>query len=126
VRGYLLSIWEPAGDVAPEARSAWLVAADRIATGIAELAHLDAFVDATHWQVGFSCDGDEARATSYEAAILRENVEARGCELRGSRDQVIVPCSPTATNEEITHVVLAVMKASHAIDFEVVTEPLSS
>ena len=129
MRGTLLRQWEPRGPLGAEERRRWLVAAERIATGIVELAHLDVFVDAAALRVGFSCDGDTALAAAYEAAIRRENIEARrvaaavagrGDDAGRPLDEVTLPCSPAAGDEEITHAVLATMKASHALEFGVV------
>lgn len=91
------------------------------------LAHLDAFVDAVNYRVGFSCDGDEELAQNYLAAILRENIEARrvapvvpGRALPA--DEIVLPCAPYASDELIRQSVLAAMKASHAIEFETVVD----
>lgn len=109
-------------------RARWLAAAERIATGIVDLAHVEAFVDPARLRVGFFCYGDATLPTAYERAILDENVDGRcidviaqprlgpGCH----RGEIILPCRPDAPNEEVTHVVLAVMKASHALEFETV------
>ncbi|CAA9569816.1 MAG: hypothetical protein AVDCRST_MAG88-2225 [uncultured Thermomicrobiales bacterium] len=129
MRGTLLRQWEPAGPPGADERRRWLVAAERIATGIVELAHLDVFVDAEALRVGFSCDGDAALAAAYEEAIRRENIEARrvaaaiagrGDDPGRPLDEVTLPCSPFASDEEITHAVLATMKASHALEFGIV------
>ncbi len=123
MRGELLPLWEPAGPLGPEERRCWTVAAERIAAGIAELAHLDAFVDALHLRVGFSCDGDTELAAAYVRAIRGENVEARQVApvVAGRSDlpadEVVLPCRPGASDEEITHAVLAALKASHALEF---------
>jgi hypothetical protein len=57
-------------------------------------------------------------------AIATERIEARLVTAVTNRppDDVVLPCRPTATDEEITHAVLAVMKASHALEFPVVDE----
>jgi hypothetical protein len=104
-------------------RRRWFAAADRIATGIVELAHIDAFVDVAGWRVGFDCETPELTA-AYARAILDENVEPRSLATKPGRPagQIALPCRPDATDEEITHVVLSVMKASHALEFEVVME----
>jgi hypothetical protein len=118
----------------------WLRASERIATGLRVLAHLDAFTDVRRLTVGFSLAGDEALAARYVDAIRDEHVDARTSSAGNEQptgaprfrllsaamrtiagnlpaDEVLVPCSPEATDEEITHVVLAVLKASHAIEF---------
>ena len=125
MRGDLLASWAPTGPVGADERRRWAVAARRIATGVAELAHLDPFVDATHFGVGFVCDGDAALAAAYEDAIRRENVDARrvartgppGGDVRLPADAIALPCRPDATDDEIRHAVLATMKASHALQF---------
>lgn len=116
--------------MAPADRARWLVAAERIATGIAELAHLDAFVDEAHLRVGFSCDGDTVLAAAYVASIGRENVEARrvapAVAAQPGRalpaDEVLLPCRPDAPDEEIRHAVLATLKASHALAFDLAVD----
>ncbi|MEZ4570854.1 MAG: hypothetical protein R2849_11110 [Thermomicrobiales bacterium] len=64
-------------------------------------------------------------AKAYEAEILRENIECRrvapialGREL--PETEILLPCKPFASDEMVTQSVLAAMKASHAIEFEVV------
>ncbi len=68
-----------------------------------------------------------ALANAYVQSILDENVEARAVaspEYHGSAaalaDEVILPCRPDALDEEIVHAVLATMKASHALEFQIV------
>jgi hypothetical protein len=120
----VLHYWEPETPLSPAERSRWLAAAERIATGIALLAHLDAFVDAERLRVGFSCAGNTNLAAAYLRAINAERIDARLVTAVASRpaDDIVLPCSPTTTGEEITHAVLAVMKASHALEFPVVEE----
>ncbi|MDQ4044543.1 MAG: hypothetical protein M3173_03725 [Chloroflexota bacterium] len=109
-------------------RVRWLAAAERIATGIVDLAHVEAFVDPSRLRVGFFCYGDAALPAAYERAILKENIEGRCVDVTeqprlGSgchRGEIILPCRPDATDEEVIHAVLAVMKASHALEFEMV------
>lgn len=136
----MLKLWSPAGELSAAERSAWLVAAERIATGITVLAHLEPFIDMQRLRVGFTCGGDADLAARYEASILEENI---ACErvatplpdastivgrfarrLLGtgpgdlSADEIALPCRPDATDEEIQQAVLAVMKAAHAIEFD--------
>lgn len=150
VRGDMLSFWEPDGNVSESARRQWVLNAERIATGLMELAHLPAFVDPRSFRVGFFCDGDIKLAIAYERAITSENVEARRVSppLPGTAggpngpslarkatklvlrleedelpaDEIVLPCRPDAEDEEIVHAVLATMKASHALEFEVVVD----
>lgn len=150
VRGDVLTYWEPSGPVSEADRKQWIRNAERIATGLMELAHLPSFVDPRTFRVGFFCEGDVELARAYEQAILAEHVEARrvspplpgksnGADgpnlarkaaklvLRISADElpadeVVLPCSPKATDEEIVHPVLATMKASHALEFNIVID----
>lgn len=146
VRGDLLAFWEPTGPVSSAERKQWIVNAERIATGLLELAHLPAFVDPRHFRVGLFCEGDVELAIEYERQINAENVEVRRVsaplpgQVHGAdapslarkaaklvlrmqenelpADEVVLPCRPDATDEEIIHAVLATMKASHALEFE--------
>jgi hypothetical protein len=139
----VLSYWQPGALLGDDERRQWLEAAERIVRGLRLLAHLDAFTDARALRVGFTVGGDEALAARYVAAIAQENVEARqtsampdqtvvpprGAVRRALRrivdrltaslpaDEVLLPCAPHASSEEITHVVLAALKASHALEF---------
>jgi hypothetical protein len=150
VRGDLLTFWEPDGQVSNEDRRQWILNAERIATGLLELAHLPAFVDPRSFRVGFFCEGDVELAKAYAKAIASENVEARRVSppLPGKvtgpegpslarkaaklvmrladdelpADEIVLPCRPDAEDEEIVHAVLATMKASHALEFEVVID----
>lgn len=150
VRGDLLVFWEPAGPVSAEERRQWIANAERIATGLMELAHLPAFVDPRHFRVGFFCEGDVDLAIAYERQIGAENVEARRVspplpgQVHGAgapslarkaaklvlrmqenelpADEIVLPCRPDATDEEITHAVLATMKTSHALEFDIELE----
>ena len=105
--------------------ASWRHNATRIATGIAIVAHLEAFVDPTSYRVGFSCDDDVELAQAYETEILRENIECRRVPpaVKGRAlpaTEILLPCKPFASDEFVTQSVLAAMKASHAIEFEVV------
>lgn len=127
IRDELTPYWESDGPLTDGELRSWLAAAERIATGITVLAHLDAFVDAVSYRVGFSCGGDEELAQAYLEAILRENIEARrvaplvpGRTL--AADEIVLPCAPFASDELIRQSVLAAMKASHAIEFEVIVD----
>ena len=150
VRGDMLAYWEPDGPVSDAGRKQWLRNAERIATGLLELAHLPAFVDPRSFRVGFFCEGDLELAGAYVEHIKAERVEARqvspplpgqsngvdgpslaqkaaGLLARMSddelpADEVVLPCRPDANDEEIVHAVLATMKASHALEFQVVID----
>jgi hypothetical protein len=150
VRGDLLGYWEPHDSVSDADRRQWIANAERIATGLMELAHLPSFVDPRSFRVGFFCEGNVELAMAYEEAIASENVEARRVSppLPGQAggpdgpslarkaakfvlridddelpaDEVVLPCRPDAEDEEIIHAVLATMKASHALEFEIVVD----
>ena len=117
--------WEPDGPLSAAEIESWRHNATRIATGIAVVAHLEAFVDPTNYRVGFSCGDDVEMAQAYEIEIMRENIECRrvapdvpGRALPAT--EVVLPCKPFASDELVTQSVLAAMKASHAIEFETV------
>lgn len=133
VRGDLLTYWQPDGPVSETARKQWIQNAERIATGLLELAHLPAFIDPRSYRVGFFCEGDVDLANAYVEHITAEQVEARQvsppvpARLTGNcddlpTDEVVLPCRPNAEDEEIVHAVLATMKASHALEFQVVID----
>lgn len=150
VRGDILAYWEPSGPVEDDARKQWILNAERIATGLLELAHLPAFVDPRSFRVGFFCEGDVELAKAYETAINDERIEARRVSppLPGTlggdgsaslarkaakfvmrmnedelpADEIVLPCRPDAPDEEIIHAVLATMKASHALEFQIVVD----
>lgn len=121
MRGDLLPFWEPSRPLDDTERQRWFAAAERIATGISILAHRDAYVDVVRAHVGFRCDHDVALASAYERAIRGERIDARRIAPIPGReaDEIVLPCRPDATDEEIHHVVLAVMKASHALEFDI-------
>ena len=127
IRGDLTPYWQPDGELTEDEIASWRHNATRIATGIAVVAHLEAFVDPTNYRVGFSCDDDEELAEAYVVEIMRENIECRRVSPTvDARDlpatEIVLPCKPFASDEYITQSVLAAMKASHAIEFEVVWE----
>lgn len=139
----MLAYWEPTSDLSDAERRHWLEAAERIARGLRLLAHLDSFTDVCTLRVGFTLNGDEQLAGRYVTAIAFENVEARRAaagphpanERSGNAgrralrrivgrlasalpaDEVLLPCAPQASAEEIKHVVLAAVKASHGLEF---------
>lgn len=117
VRGDLLTYWEPVGPLAADDRQRWLTAAIRIATGLYELAHVIATIDVDLGVLAFSCGTDAGLAARYDEGIHRENVEARVIAGRDGQVGVALPCRPDATDEEINHVVLAVVKTAHALEF---------
>lgn len=123
VRGDLLGYWEPDGPVADTDRARWAAAAARIRSGLATLAHLDATVAPDLLVIAFSCGRDLTLATGYERAIRTENIEGRLIEAGDGTYGIALPCRPEATNEEIRHVVLAGLKAAHAVEFVPITDP---
>lgn len=123
VRGDLLAYWAPNGSVGDDDRARWLAAANRIAAGLATLAHLTTTVDPDLCVVGFSCGKDTKLAAQYVTAILRENLEARLLAGAEGTVGVALPCRPDATDEEIKHAVLAGIKAAHAVEFVPITDP---
>ena len=143
----MLEFWQPGDSIDDATRQRWLRAGERVATGLQVLAHLEAFTDVRRLTVGFSLAGNEALAARYAQAIRDERIDARlgsplgelACQGSGRngllsaarrllagnlrRDEVLLPCRPDATDEEIKHVVLAALKASHALQYGV---PLAS
>jgi len=136
----MLEFWQPEDRIDDATRQRWLRAGERVATGVRVLAHLDAFTDVRKLTVGFSLAGNETLAAHYVQAIRDERIDARLSSpiedgthdagrrglfsaarrlLAGSlpRDEVLLPCRPDATDEEIKHVVLAALKASHALQY---------
>ncbi len=99
------------------------MAANRIGSGLATLAHLSVTVDAELLVVAFSCGKDVKLAASYEQEIRREHREARLIEAADGAVGVALPCGPEATDEEIKHAVLAGVKAAHAREFIPITDP---
>ena len=67
--------------------------------------------------LAFSCGADAQLAARYEEGIRRENVEARIIAAGDGQFGVALPCRPDASDEEIKHVVLAVVKTAHAVEF---------
>jgi hypothetical protein len=150
VRGDMLAYWDAPAEVSDTDRTQWIRNAERIATGLMELAHLPAFVDPRSYRVGFFCEGDVELAEAYVEHIKAERIEARqvspplpgfahadgGPSLARKAaklimrmqqdelpaDEVVLPCRPDASDEEIVHAVLATMKASHALEFEIQIE----
>ena len=118
VRGDLLTYWETDERWSPDDASArrWLSVAGRIATGIAEIAHLTATVEPALRLLAVGTGPDATDARALRDAILAERVEAVLVVGAGHEHGVALPCGPAFTDEEITHVVLACMKATHAVD----------
>jgi len=71
-------------------------------------------------QVGFCCDSEDL-ADLFVERIRAENIDAERCQahpagLNQTRAcDVVLPCAPSFTREEIDHAVLAAVKASHGI-----------
>jgi hypothetical protein len=118
-----LIYWEPTGEIDAETRVAWEAAAGRIASGLRVLAHLPTTVDPESFTVAFSCETDHRLAARYVGAIGSEHIEARLVRTGNDDYGVAVPCRPDATDEEIKHVVLAGVKAAHALEFIPIDDP---
>jgi hypothetical protein len=119
VRAARLAVWQPAAPLEGESLARWLLAAERIATGIVALAGLAVFVDGERARVGFSCRGNASLANRYVDLLAREGIGARQTAARAGRppDEVVLPCRPDAPDDEIVHVVLATLKAARAIEY---------
>ena len=115
VRGDLLPYWQPDAPVSSADRAAWLLAARRIGIGLRELAHVRAEVDEELLTLAFACASMRS-AIAYEGAIRSEKVAARIVEDGTGMAGVALPCRPGATDDEVKHVVLAVVKAAHTVD----------
>jgi len=120
VRGDLLPLWRPAGAPSPEDREIWRVAGQSIAIGVELVAHLEPVLDLDALLVGFCCDSEDL-AEFLAQRVRAENVDAEHCRAHpGSRIQsqacdVVLPCRPGASREEIDHAVLAAVKAAHGV-----------
>lgn len=109
----MLPIWEPAGPLDAAARQAWGLAAQRIATGLRELAHLPVTADDEQIILAFPEPEGVAAAADWVRSIRSENVEARLLLDGAGSAGVQLPCRPDFSDEEIRHVVLACVKAAH-------------
>ena len=109
-------MWEPAGPLDAASGQAWLRAAQRIAAGVWELAHLPVTIDEEQALIAFIdlADPGVAAAADWVQAIRSENVEARLLLDGAGHAGVTLPCAPGFGDEEIRHVVLACVKAAHA------------
>lgn len=119
MRGDWLPLWQSAAPLDPESRGAWELAAYRIALGVELAAHLEPLLDTERLYVGF-CSRSPSLARALQAAIQHENVDAALARAHPDQAQaeacdVVLPCRPGATSEEINHVVLAAIKAGHAL-----------
>lgn len=118
MRGETLVFWASEDPIDAEADAAWNRAAQRIVNGLVELGHLTSFIEPERRLVGF-CAQAPAEAVRFAGFIADENVESHVVCGRpdgiGPIDDVVLPCSPAATDEEIRHVVLAAVKAAHAV-----------
>jgi hypothetical protein len=89
----------------------------RLALGVEIAGHLDPLVDDARLWAGF-CSHSAELAALLRTAIERENVGAAVAAAHPdgtarSACDVLLPCSPHATDEEIDHAVLAAVKAAH-------------
>ena len=118
MRGTLLPLWTPAGPLDEAAARTWRTLAYRIALGVELVGHLEPVVDDERLYVGF-CGHSPEVAALLKDAVLLENVDAALAKAHPSMEQddacdVILPCSPDATEDEINHAVLAAVKGAHA------------
>jgi hypothetical protein len=120
VRGDLLPLWHANGPLSEGERAAWKAAGQSIALGVELVAHLEPILGLEELQVGFCCDSEDL-AEVFVERIRAENVEAKrrrahpGGVNQSRACDVVLPCSPEFTREEIDHAVLAAVKASHGI-----------
>lgn len=120
VRGELLPLWQPPGEVSDELRRAWVESGQSIALGVELVAHLEPILAIEELQVGFCCDSEDL-ADLLVDRIKAENIDAERTRAHpGGINQyqacdVTLPCRPGASREEIDHVVLAAVKASHGV-----------
>jgi hypothetical protein len=84
------------------------------------VAHLEPILAPDEMCVGFCCDSEDL-ACAFVERIQAENVGAAcaaahpGASGQTRACDVVLPCAPGFTSEEIDHVVLAAVKASHGI-----------
>ena len=109
----MLPIWEPQGPLDAATRHAWGLVAQRIATGLRELAHLAVTADDEQAILAFPEPEGVAAAAEWVQAIRSENVDARLLLDGAGNAGVHLPCRPDFNDEEIRHVVLACVKAAH-------------
>lgn len=109
----MLPIWEPETTLDAATRRAWGLVAQRIATGLRELAHLPVTADDEQGIIAFPELEGVAAAADWVQAIRSENVEARLLVDGADNAGVQLPCGPDFCDEEIRHVVLACVKAAH-------------
>ena len=88
--------------------------------GLELIAHLEPILSPDALQAGFCC-GSEELAGLFGERIRAENVYAERCRAHPGvvaqvhACDVVLPCGPNFTREEIDHVVLAAVKASHGL-----------
>jgi hypothetical protein len=121
IRGDLLPLWDLGDALDPETARVWTDKAFRVALGVELVAHLEPILDEARYVVGF-CAGSEPMARRLCAAVLQENIEARvarahppGAAAQPLACDVLLPCSPWATDEAVEQSVLGAVKASHAV-----------
>lgn len=109
----MLPIWEPEAFLDAATRHAWGLVAQRIATGLRELAHLPVTADDEQAIIAFPAPEGVSAAAEWVQAIHSENIEARLLLDGAGNAGVQLPCAPDFGDEEIRHVVLACVKAAH-------------
>lgn len=87
--------------------------AQRIATGLRELAHLPVTADDEQTIIAFPEPEGVTAAAEWVQAIRTENVDARLLLDGAGNAGVQLPCRPDFSDDEIRHVVLACVKAAH-------------
>lgn len=91
-----------------------------IAIGVELVAHLEPILDLDALRVGFCCDSEDLAELLAER-VRAENVGAAHCRAHPSGAaqaeacDVVLPCRPGASREEIDHAVLAAVKAAHGV-----------
>ena len=109
----MLPIWEPQAPLDAATRRAWGGGAQRIATGLRELAHLPVTADDAQAILAFPEPEGVTVAAEWVQAIRSENVGARLLLDGAGNAGVHLPCRPDFSDDEIRHVVLACVKAAH-------------
>lgn len=118
MRGTLLPLWTPSGSLDEATAKTWRTLAYRIALGVELVGHLEPVVDDERLYVGF-CGHSPEVAELLRDAVLQENVAAELAKAHPGMEQehacdVLLPCSPAATEDEVNHAVLAAVKGAHA------------
>jgi hypothetical protein len=116
-RGDMLPFWSPEGEIDAALRDAWKSRAYRLALGVEVVAHMEPIVDEELLRVGF-CANSHELAQLMCASILKENVGAIVAKAHPGMAQedacdVLLACTPHATDDEIKCCVVATTKTAH-------------